>query len=46
MSKTMCKTYIIEDITKAKYTCQKCGAWAKKEKNLCKPKKKMTLIEL
>jgi len=39
MSKTMCKSYILQDMTEVKYTCKKCGARAKKEKNLCKPKK-------
>jgi len=39
MSKTMCKTYVPQDLEKVKYECRKCGAKAKKEKHICKPKK-------
>jgi hypothetical protein len=39
MSKTLCKSGNRSDESKAVYTCKKCGAKAKKEKNLCKPKK-------
>lgn len=38
MSKTMCKSDVPEKGDKVKYTCKKCGARAKKEKHLCKPK--------
>ncbi len=38
MSKTMCKTDR-EEPADPKYTCKKCGARAKKEKHLCKPRK-------
>ncbi len=38
MSKTMCKSDISEKGDKIKYICKKCGARAKKEKHLCKPK--------
>jgi hypothetical protein len=39
MSKTMCKSQLLQDNEKVNYTCKKCGAKAKKEKQLCKPKK-------
>ena len=39
MSKTMCKSDTAEAAGKAKFTCNKCGAKAKKEKHLCKPRK-------
>jgi hypothetical protein len=42
MSKTLCKTLLVEEPSKVKYTCKKCGAQAKKEKHLCKPKKLIT----
>jgi predicted RNA-binding Zn-ribbon protein involved in translation (DUF1610 family) len=38
MSKTMCKSDAPEKEDKVKFTCKKCGAKAKKEKHLCKPK--------
>jgi hypothetical protein len=38
MSKTMCKSGKPET-TDPKYACKKCGARAKKEKHLCKPRK-------
>jgi hypothetical protein len=39
MSKTMCKSDKPESGDKVKFTCKKCGAYAKKEKHLCKPQK-------
>jgi len=39
MSKTICKTGNRSEEDKAAYSCKKCGAKAKKEKHLCKPKK-------
>jgi hypothetical protein len=38
MSKTMCKSDVPEK-GDVKFICKKCGARAKKEKHLCKPKK-------
>jgi hypothetical protein len=38
MSKTMCKSDAPEKGDKGRYICKKCGALAKKEKHLCKPK--------
>ena len=38
MSKTMCKSDNLEKGDNVKFTCKKCGARAKKEKHLCKPK--------
>jgi hypothetical protein len=38
MSKTMCKSDPPEKGDNGKYACKKCGARAKKEKHLCKPK--------
>lgn len=39
MSKTMCKTFIDQDMASVRYICKKCSAKARKEKHLCKPKK-------
>lgn len=42
MSKTMCEMDKAERAEKqddAKYKCKRCGEVARKEKNLCKPKK-------
>ena len=39
MSKTMCKSHLLQDTEKVNYACKKCGAKAKKEKQLCKPKR-------
>jgi hypothetical protein len=39
MGKTMCKSHHFQDTEKVNYACKKCGAKAKKEKQLCKPKK-------
>jgi hypothetical protein len=42
MSKTMCEmdeAKKVEKQAEARYSCKKCGAFARKEKHLCKPKK-------
>ena len=39
MSKTACKDADLIDKKEPKYSCKKCGATVKKEKNVCKPKK-------
>lgn len=37
--KKRCKSPEKEDPEKNKFTCEKCGRTANKEKHLCKPKK-------
>ena len=39
MGSTMCEVKNYDDADDARYECKKCGRKAKKEKNLCKPKK-------
>jgi len=39
MSKTACKDKSVITCDEARFTCKKCGATVKKEKQACKPKK-------
>lgn len=39
MSKTLCKSFTPKEVVPVKYVCKRCGALARKEKHLCKPKK-------